>query len=432
MKRTSKILSFLMCLALLVSVFSVLSSAASTVNYSVSSAYGSQGDTVTVSVKMSSPVQIWGANVRLSFEPSELKYISCSKGGVVSGGSLNATSNSINFSGMYGAKSGTVFTATFKILKSSGSSTLALSSSENTDESANVYPASCSNGRITISKLVTGISLDKSSVTLKKGETATITPTVTPADATNKTVTYSTSNSKVATVSGGKITAVGGGTATITATAGGKSAKCTVTVKVAQTGIAITGAKNKTITEGNTLRLTTSKVPADATDNFGASWKSSNTSVATVSSNGTVTAVKPGTATITATVNGWTASYVVTINEKPSTTEAESESSTEESTTEESTTEETTTENTTKETTTEETTTEKAAPKSNPIKRAYKSLHDRIFDKTKTVTRTYYYMMTISVGIITAAICIPVTAIVTSNIVKNKGKKKDPEGPEEK
>lgn len=426
MKTASKVLSVLMCFALLISVLSVITFAASTVSYSVSSASGSQGDTVTVSVKMSAPVQIWGANVSLGFNSSELKYVSCAKGGVVSGGSLNPTSNSINFSGMYGAKSGTVFTVTFKILKASGESKLTLSSTENIDDAGTTYPVSASGGKVTVTKAVTGITLDKTSLTLKKGETATVTPTVTPADATNKTVKYTTANSKVATVSGGKITATGGGTTTITATAGGKSAKCTVTVKVAQTGIAASGSKNKTVAEGKSLKLSVAKVPADATDNFATIWKSSDTSVATVSANGTVTGVKMGTATITATSNNWSVAYTVTVTEKPSETEKTSETETESLTEETST--ELTTESTTTATTEVETTTEKAPEKVTIIKR----VQNRIFDKTKTVSRAYYYMMNFATFVVTAAVSIPVTAIVTSSIIKNKGKKKDPESPDEK
>ena len=82
--------------------------------------------------------------------------------------------------------------------------------------------------------LVTSITLNKTTLTLKEGSEETLTATVNPTDATNKEITWSTSKSSVATVSTtGKITAVAAGTATITATAkdsSGKSASCTVTV----------------------------------------------------------------------------------------------------------------------------------------------------------------------------------------------------------
>jgi uncharacterized protein YjdB len=79
---------------------------------------------------------------------------------------------------------------------------------------------------------VESITLDKSSLELTEGETATIIATVKPDNATNKTVTWSSSNASVASVdANGTVTAVAEGSATITAKAGDKSATCTVTVK---------------------------------------------------------------------------------------------------------------------------------------------------------------------------------------------------------
>lgn len=78
---------------------------------------------------------------------------------------------------------------------------------------------------------VESVSLDKTELKLAKGGNAKLTATVLPADATDKTVTWTTSDNKVATVAAdGTVTAVGEGTAVITATAGGKTAQCTVTV----------------------------------------------------------------------------------------------------------------------------------------------------------------------------------------------------------
>lgn len=78
---------------------------------------------------------------------------------------------------------------------------------------------------------VTSVAVSPTSLNLEVGQTGTLTETVKPDDATNKTVTWTTSNDKVATVANGVVTAVGKGTATITAAAGGKTATCTVTVK---------------------------------------------------------------------------------------------------------------------------------------------------------------------------------------------------------
>jgi uncharacterized protein (TIGR02145 family) len=77
---------------------------------------------------------------------------------------------------------------------------------------------------------VTGISLDKTTLPLTIGETYTLTATVSPDNATDKTVTWTSSDNSVANVAGGVVTAVADGVATITATAGGQTATCTVTV----------------------------------------------------------------------------------------------------------------------------------------------------------------------------------------------------------
>ena len=89
---------------------------------------------------------------------------------------------------------------------------------------------------------VESVTLDKTSLSLTEGESATLTATVNPSNATDKTVSWSSSNTSVATVdSNGKVTAVKAGTATITAKAGGKSATCSVVVQPAGTGTGMEG-----------------------------------------------------------------------------------------------------------------------------------------------------------------------------------------------
>lgn len=147
---------------------------------------------------------------------------------------------------------------------------------------------------------VSGISLNKTSLSLVTGGTETLSATVTPSNATNKTITWSSSNTSVATVSNGKVTAVGAGTATITAKAGSKSATCSITIKnpvVEVSGISLNSV-SISLVPGETETLTATVTPSNAT-NKTVTWSSSNTKVATIS-NGKVTAVAVGTATITA------------------------------------------------------------------------------------------------------------------------------------
>lgn len=412
MKKTSKISAILIAFIILISTC-VLPSHAASVNYSASSVSGAKGDTVTVSVKISSSVEIWGANVMLGYNSSELQYVSSSKGGAASSGSLNNTGSSVNFSGMFSAKSGTVFTVKFKILKDSGSSTLTLTSTENIDSDAKAYECSTTNGKVTVTKPVTSVKLDKSSVTLKKGETSQLTATVSPTDATNKTVTYSTSNSKVAKVSSsGKITAVGGGTATITAKAGGKTATCKVNVTVAQTGIAVSGNASKTVEMGGSLKLKVAKVPTDATDNHSVTWSVADESIATISSDGTVKGVALGETTVTAKSNGWTVTYKITVTEPVTESSTEEEpSSTEEPSSEDQSS---TTEPAPVEPDTTEPTTEK--------KNFWESIIKEIYNENNMISKPRYYLTMAVVAVATAFVSVAVTYFVTKGYYKSKHK----------
>lgn len=154
---------------------------------------------------------------------------------------------------------------------------------------------------------VTGVSLNKSSLSMTVGDTQTLTATVTPSNATDKTVTWTSSKTTVASVSSsGVVTAKAAGTATITVTTndGSKTATCTVTVTeatVSVTGVSLDKTSLSLII-GNTQLLTANVIPENATDKS-VVWSSSNTNVATVSSSGLVTAKKVGTAIITVSTN---------------------------------------------------------------------------------------------------------------------------------
>ncbi|MBQ3665993.1 MAG: Ig-like domain-containing protein [Lachnospiraceae bacterium] len=167
----------------------------------------------------------------------------------------------------------------------------------------------------------TGITLSQTSLSIKEGTTGSVTATIAPSNATNKSVTWTTSNASVATVSGGTITGNSVGSAVITAkTSNGLTATVNVTVTentdiVKPTGISISPT-SLTLEEGDSDTLTATVTPSNATKKS-VTWTSSDTSVATIDGNGQVTAVKEGTATITATTsNGYKATAAVTVEGK--------------------------------------------------------------------------------------------------------------------
>jgi len=149
-----------------------------------------------------------------------------------------------------------------------------------------------------VATTVTSVTLDRTSASLKAGETVTLTATVKPDDATDKTVTWTTSDASVATVDNGVVTAKKVGTATITAKAGDKEATCSITVVATLVTSVTLDKTSASLKAGETVTLTATVKPDDATDKT-VSWTTSDASIATVD-NGVVTAKKVGSATITA------------------------------------------------------------------------------------------------------------------------------------
>ena len=143
---------------------------------------------------------------------------------------------------------------------------------------------------------VGSVTLDKSEAVIKKGKTLTLKATVLPT--TDTSVTWESSDEKVATVtSGGKVKGVKTGTATITCTsvATGLKATCQVTI-----GLVNLSKYEMTLVKGKTETLTAKVYPTSLTDKS-VTWESSNTKIATVTSEGKVKGIRVGTATITCT-----------------------------------------------------------------------------------------------------------------------------------
>ena len=171
--------------------------------------------------------------------------------------------------------------------------------------------------------LPTEVKLNQSTLTLGKGESYSLVSTVLPANANDKTCTWSTSNSSAATVSNtGKVTAKAVGTATITVkTVNGKKATCKVTVKPAPTSVKINPTA-LTLGKGESYTVSESTSKGSYANGANLMWISTNTRVATVQkgkgNKAVIKAVGTGTANIKITLyNGKTATCKVTVKPAP-------------------------------------------------------------------------------------------------------------------
>lgn len=164
---------------------------------------------------------------------------------------------------------------------------------------------------------VTGVSVSPATLSLVEGTSEQLRATVTPSDAANKAVSWTSSAAAIATVDNtGKVTAVSAGTATITVKTadGGKTATCAVTVTtkvIPVTGISIEEGATAEVEEGKTVTLTAKVQPDNATDKT-VTWTSSNKAIATVA-DGVVTGVAAGQAVITAKAGDKEATCTVTV-----------------------------------------------------------------------------------------------------------------------
>lgn len=184
-------------------------------------------------------------------------------------------------------------------------------------------------GKITIIATVDGVSatheievksseeIDVSRVVItgkpsvKLGQEIQLIAVVLPNNATNKNVTWVSSNESIATVdSNGKVVGLKKGVVTITAIAGGKVDTHEVEVNIGVTGLTLTG--KDTISVGERTQIKKHIEPSDATW-YSEVWTSSNQSIATVDELGRVTGVSAGNVTITAVIDGVTATHEITV-----------------------------------------------------------------------------------------------------------------------
>lgn len=176
---------------------------------------------------------------------------------------------------------------------------------------------------VTVNQPLKAIKMDDIALETNGHTSETVAYTLEPADTTEDDVILSVADESVAKLEGNKLVAVSDGTTKITATSGivKTSAKVTVTTKVEQIALSKTEG---VLTVGNSVTVTATVTPNNAT-NATVNWTSSDEKVATVDSNGKVTAVAAGNATITATSESdgdVSADYALTVNKaaaKPAT-----------------------------------------------------------------------------------------------------------------
>lgn len=246
----------------------------------VSSASVTRGDTVTVTVNATKTeeAEIHGIQFEVLYDSNVFDKPKASAGSIISAETSkqvnNAGTGSFNVGMTFGTddngdivpvikEGGILYTLKLTVKADAvfGSTELKFGDVSYSKDNASYVPTVLSGSTLTIVNPCTGITLDKDTLTIARGETATLTATVEPADTTDKVV-WSSADKTIATVKDGVVTAVGQGETTITATCGNQTASCKVIVnkafltgKVTITGDAVYG---ETLTaaydEGNAQR----------------------------------------------------------------------------------------------------------------------------------------------------------------------------------
>jgi uncharacterized protein YjdB len=173
-------------------------------------------------------------------------------------------------------------------------------------------------------KAVRSIVITPSSLSLRVGQSARLQATTYDSKGnqlTGRTVSWSSNNTRVATVdNSGQVTAGLPGSATITAASGSANATAKVTVTLIPVARVQVNPGSDTLLVGQTAQLTATTTDSDGNTLTGRSitWSSNKTQVASVSSSGLVTAAAPGSATITATSEGQSGSSSITVQDTTS------------------------------------------------------------------------------------------------------------------
>ena len=308
----------------------------------LTSATGKPGDEVTVDVKLNNNPGFRGLSFIVEYDKDKLELekdsddeytgleITAFKKAflhefqVLQEGKILGSIMAKGYSSSVLTDEGVIGTLTFKIkdgVNEVGSTPLKvtvnsffINAEDDTGEKEEVEDYKTVDGAINIDyNAATSVTLNKSELTLDKGQSETLTATIEPSDADDKVITWTSSKSGVASVdSTGKVTALSKGTTVITATAGKKTATCNVTVRQPIEGITL-DETSLLLERDDTKQLVATINPSNADGDKTITWDSTEPSVATVSDTGLITAVGKGSTKITAKVAGFTATCDVTV-----------------------------------------------------------------------------------------------------------------------
>lgn len=328
---TKKIMSLLIVTVMLLSIFvpniALAIEGTPSLTVSVTKTDLKRGDefTATVNYNSNGSTQVEGMEFGLKYDPAVLEVVSSnqisSEGSPILNTGAVGTVKYVSYSSNALTFSGGLFSVTFRVKSDAtgGSSALQILGPEN-----NAYPpltngnddkinADVRGANIFVNVAGTAIALSDSSLELYEGNTESLSVIYTPSDTTDTDVTWTTSDSNIATVSNGTVSGVSRGTATITATTkGGLTASCNVTVKREISSI-ILNKYSLGLNKGDSEQLIAT-IPSDSDGDKTITWTSSDPAVAFVSTSGVVLAMDKGTAVITATTsNGKTATCTVSV-----------------------------------------------------------------------------------------------------------------------
>lgn len=285
-----------------------------------------RGETFEVKVALKGDIEVASGQTTLNYDQDKLELVEVEKGDILSSPNImlqdinQAIVGKIKVAFMYqidkAAGAGELFTAKFKMKDdASGKVEFSLTDIEFNEIDFDTIDVKIVNGTVDVYIPLQSISINQTSLVMEKGDTKQLSVIYNPEDASDKgAIQWSSSNKDVVTVTkDGMITAVGKGKAVITAKVGEIVAKCQVQVNSPLKGITVKETLN--LKKGQSELLQVLYQPEDAEVVEKISWSSSNESVAIVSKEGRVTALKDGVANITATIGNFSATCTVTVQE---------------------------------------------------------------------------------------------------------------------